>query len=744
MSLMRTEYRNLSTGQVRTGPTGRGESLTDIEKFLLPTNRARDSSVLAWGVADGLRVSAAIGQEGVRVSTGTALDARGRLLLLVAGGVAITEPLVDPEDPRNIPTVSVDDLGVWLTTVDAGTGGAGGNCFLTLTFHEAASTGTEANGPVRLHAPWLRLLPATGFTNVGEQVPLAEVTLAADGTVTQLDAGPRRPVGVRAERIELRAPAVTTGSEPSVDQAPVAELRANSDGGLDVALTSTVGGTPPALSVAAGTGRLTLTGGLRLAGPPGGGRIYGLESGADGRWHIVDETGRVDLMVIDASGRVAIGTDTAHRRLQVDGSEVHSGGAGAGYSFADRGAATFVESPTAGERWVWYAASGTARLWSGSDRLAVLPAGLDVSGRLSLNTRETLRGDDAWLRLNQAQAFPNGVHTPDRFSSGSLNVGGVNGWGDPGAGNAWFSGHAVVAGGAALNGVAIGRDGQGIDYPFDYETVGVTTLGMNLRLQSPGWVIVHSGGAERLAVRPDGADLRGLLHIHGREAIRGDDSWLRLNQARQFPSGVHAPGLVAPESLNVGGADGYGNPGLANAVVAGSLDVRGGSVVHGNAVIHGVAEIGGDVRLGASDGTVFIGGNQSGPFMAMHDDLWFGDPQDGTIQMYDASRTKPGRLRGIFLGQSARADKQDIAVLEPSELDELLGDALNTEVVWFRWKGEHPGRAPRLGVIAEQVPPYVAGDEGQSVSLAEYSAMLLGAIQVLAARISRIEGCRYE
>jgi hypothetical protein len=56
-------------------------------------------------------------------------------------------------------------------------------------------------------------------------------------------------------------------------------------------------------------------------------------------------------------GNVGVGTSTPVRKLHVEGSEIHSGGAGCGFSFADR-------TKGNGEGWLWYAQNGEAHLWS--------------------------------------------------------------------------------------------------------------------------------------------------------------------------------------------------------------------------------------------------------------------------------------------------------------------------------------------------------------------------------------------
>jgi hypothetical protein len=68
---------------------------------------------------------------------------------------------------------------------------------------------------------------------------------------------------------------------------------------------------------------------------------------------------------------VGIGTNNPIRKLHVEGSEIHSGGAGSGFSFDDRKKGN-------GERWLWYADDGAAHLFSqktGQNALSIDPTG---------------------------------------------------------------------------------------------------------------------------------------------------------------------------------------------------------------------------------------------------------------------------------------------------------------------------------------------------------------------------------
>ena len=158
--LIRTQYRNLSIpGTVRSGSTTHGESLTDVENYLLPLSLSATSGLYAAGVADGLTVTATPQQTGVTVAPGVALDAVGHVIVLAAGGFAVIDPAANPSQVVNVPTVPVDASGV---TVD--TTGLTRDLLLTVTWAEVAGQDEPGSPPVLMHAPWLRLLTAASST----------------------------------------------------------------------------------------------------------------------------------------------------------------------------------------------------------------------------------------------------------------------------------------------------------------------------------------------------------------------------------------------------------------------------------------------------------------------------------------------------------------------------------------------------------------------------------------------------
>ena len=76
-----------------------------------------------------------------------------------------------------------------------------------------------------------------------------------------------------------------------------------------------------------------------------------------------------------------------------------------------------------------------------------------------------------------------------------------------------------------MNGVTVGTDVAGLDYPFEYETVGVAQTNFNLRLQSPNAIVFHTGGnppGEKVLITADG-DIR-LLGADCAEYFEAEDA----------------------------------------------------------------------------------------------------------------------------------------------------------------------------------------------------------------------------
>ncbi len=392
----RTQYWNLPTHTVRTGATGHGESLIDLEQYLLPLAEARGSTLHTWGVAQGLEVSAVAGSPEVTVSAGVALDAAGRTIVLAIGGVAVTDAAVDPTAVLDVPTVVVGPAGVTL-----GTAGAAASCLLTLTWREVQGESALANAPALLHAPWLRLVPVDGFVDRGEQVVLARLSVGA-GMVQDLVAGPRRLAGSPAGSLELRAARSSAGAAQTVGQVPVATLGAEPNGDVILRL---LGGTVPlsALRVAAGSGDARLSGALKVPSLT-----------VDGVAAVGGDLSVAGAVSATNSLAVGLGAATSARSLHVEGSEVHSGGPSGGFSFADRDVGSLVENPASGQRWVWYARSGEARLWSQSDVLRITPeaaaaasvdgAGLDVFRRMRVRSNG-LFTSGIWFHEDRDRGF---------------------------------------------------------------------------------------------------------------------------------------------------------------------------------------------------------------------------------------------------------------------------------------------------------------------------------------------------
>jgi hypothetical protein len=316
--------------------TTRKQSALDFKSYLLPRARVHAANLYLAGVATGLVVTPNADITKLTVSPGVAVDAMGNLICLAPNGLAITDTDASPDaaDPAN---VSVNDAGV-----DVPAPQVTGPRWLSIRWREVAEDIKQK------HAPWLLYVDG----DPGDvDVVLARVELN-NGQIASMTAEGRCAVGLRTDRIELRA-SVDSAAPNSVDTVTAATLSTLPDGEVNLAMS------PP------------------KPDPHFPGPFTPLSIKPNGWLRLGDPGARVRIGAAEGNGKA---------NLQVDNSGIHSG---AGVSFADHPAAPIGLQPGESPRWMWYALNGSARLWSsGADRLSVdnstPDGGVDAHRRLRI------------------------------------------------------------------------------------------------------------------------------------------------------------------------------------------------------------------------------------------------------------------------------------------------------------------------------------------------------------------------
>ncbi|MBC8002296.1 MAG: tail fiber domain-containing protein [Opitutaceae bacterium] len=239
------------------------------------------------------------------------------------------------------------------------------------------------------------------------------------------------------------------------------------------------------------------------------------------------------------------------------------------------------------------------RLW---DYLEV-NGNLDVTGNVAVSGKHAFRGNDDWLRLNQDGAFRNGVHAANLFTAGCLNIGGVNGWANPGNGVAVISGQLGIGtftptveldvnGGGYFSGrVGIGtsnpgaplhvdgldnrtQSGFGINAEGDNEFFGITgnqwvSIKSQWYVEAYGFVTNSDGRIKNVMGRADGAkDLEtiGRLRVvdyapKGSDAVCGklNKGFVAQEVLAVIPDAVRLGIDFIPNILSVAERVGYDN-----------------------------------------------------------------------------------------------------------------------------------------------------------------------------------------
>jgi hypothetical protein len=148
-----------------------------------------------------------------------------------------------------------------------------------------------------------------------------------------------------------------------------------------------------------------------------------------------------------------------------------------------------------------------------------------------------------------------------------------------------------------------------------------------------------------------------------------------------------------------------------------------------------------NVHIGAGEGLIYLGGNRSGAIVKLNDDLWFSDPQNGSIEIKNGGNNNWGTLVGYFNNQCSRESKKDIQMLNETDITNLYNDTINTDIYTFFYKEDNEETDKRkLGIILEESPDYMCvTPDGKSLYNLSYISMLHGAIKTMDKKIKDLE-----
>jgi hypothetical protein len=150
---------------------------------------------------------------------------------------------------------------------------------------------------------------------------------------------------------------------------------------------------------------------------------------------------------------------------------------------------------------------------------------------------------------------------------------------------------------------------------------------------------------------------------------------------------------------------------------------------------------GGNAYLGYdSTNQIFLGSNRTGAFIRLNDDMWFGDSQNGVIQVLNGAGAQWGTLQGYFTNMSTRASKKNVTMFDQTKLESLYQDTIKTKVCSWHYKEEADYIPLKYGPILDDSPPYfTVTPDGESLYINQYVAMLHGALQVAIQKIESLE-----
>ena len=240
-----------------------GNAVTDEEQYFRPLERLHGMGLHAPGVGYGMQLICTIGDSGVQITPGIALDPSGKHIFLASGGAAAVGPGIDAVGSFPA-TIGVSAAGAILDTT-----GYTGEYYIIAQWWESWNVGQYYNSGVNTFSdtPWLQFV-TSGEYDPDIHVPLGKVYLDGSSIVTEASYGDvggiqRTSVSIPVQSVQLfRAASTTSGTVQAADTVLWGEVRAREAGGIEIItqnagdqvnITGEGGGSFSSMSVATGT-----------------------------------------------------------------------------------------------------------------------------------------------------------------------------------------------------------------------------------------------------------------------------------------------------------------------------------------------------------------------------------------------------------------------------------------------------------------------------------------------------------
>jgi hypothetical protein len=600
----RYRYHNPET--LETAPVTGKNLYEDLRDFHIPLERVHNSNLHDWGIASGLEVSGTIGGTEIIVNPGVAIDSSGQLISLSNTGHGYIGKNPPVGEDFEVKSVGNNEVPVPVhLSIDSH---AGKTVYVTIQFSQISrSEGVLGRWEL---LPWVRLQPVDSDTFDSKSVVLAIAKIddteklaelkAADSALTHR----RRLIGKSIEELRIQR---SSNVGDQVQDMLSGKIGPGDGGGLKITVPDTQDSILFAKENGDNFANLEIRANVGIGTRAPQSKLHVKDGGI--RW------GNNSYLNDDQGGSIELGGDNET--------------AGQGTSYIDFHYKGIKED------------YNTRIINSNNNELSIIAKTLYVSGNVDVsgnvgigtpNPQYALDIKSSGIKLGLQNNGGGQLLLFNNPNDNSIYLEAFNSKGDGSASEFVFSGHwannVPKLSMRADNTIFYGNVGIGTMSPgnlLEIKNNGDVTpaiiidngtgryqLGTGVVKANDGKFCIydHNTNGHRLVIDENGnigigilnpkdrLDVGGTIRFHGKNAFQGHDSFLRINQENEFPSGTHfahranfAGGITTGNWWDVdpgwGNLRVQGNVGIGTANPRKSLDVDGDVIITGNLGTHG-------------------------------------------------------------------------------------------------------------------------------------------------------------